>query len=187
MNYIILYYIYLFIYYAVGISNTDCHNYFKWELIVAKFRETGFGFFISLYNHARINLVNSIIFIINLDFKVPEIAYLKNLLEKCSCVFHAMNVSFLPFPGLQNMAYYKISHVDDRINNPEQRIASDIPRFCSELSELVQEDLTAVIDGLLYTWRLCSYASPKYVLWILVLFFLLCSFRFDASFSFCYG
>ncbi|ONK71128.1 uncharacterized protein A4U43_C04F5000 [Asparagus officinalis] len=67
----------------------------------------------------------------------------------------------------ENMAYYKISHVDDRITNPEQRIASDIPKFCSELSDLVQEDLTAVTDGLLYTWRLCSYASPKYVLWIL--------------------
>lgn len=70
----------------------------------------------------------------------------------------------------QNMAYYKISHVDGRINNPEQRIASDVPRFCAELSELVQEDLTAVTDGLLYTWRLCSYASPKYVFWILVIF-----------------
>ncbi|KAJ0961389.1 hypothetical protein J5N97_000425 [Dioscorea zingiberensis] len=69
--------------------------------------------------------------------------------------------------GFANMVYYKISHVDDRINNPEQRIASDIPRFCTELSEIVQEDLTAVTDGLLYTWRLCSYASPKYVLWIL--------------------
>lgn len=67
----------------------------------------------------------------------------------------------------ENMAYYKISHVDGRMTNPEQRIASDIPRFCSELSELVQDDLTAVVDGLLYTWRLCSYASPKYVLWIL--------------------
>ncbi|KAB1210259.1 ABC transporter D family member 1 [Morella rubra] len=66
-----------------------------------------------------------------------------------------------------NMAYYKVSHVDGRINNPEQRIASDVPRFCSELSELVQDDLTAVADGLLYTWRLCSYASPKYLLWIL--------------------
>lgn len=72
--------------------------------------------------------------------------------------------------GSQNMAYYKISHVDGRIRNPEQRIASDIPRFCSELSEIVQDDLTAVTDGLLYTWRLCSYASPKYVLWILVIF-----------------
>lgn len=67
----------------------------------------------------------------------------------------------------ENMAYYKISHVDGRIRNPEQRIASDVPRFCSELSELVQDDLTAVTDGLLYTWRLCSYASPKYILWIL--------------------
>ncbi|XP_021741036.1 ABC transporter D family member 1-like [Chenopodium quinoa] len=67
----------------------------------------------------------------------------------------------------ENMAYYKISHVDGRVTNPEQRIASDVPKFCSELSDLVQEDLIAVTDGLLYTWRLCSYASPKYIFWIL--------------------
>lgn len=79
---------------------------------------------------------------------------------------------FILLLGFQNMAYYKISHVDGRITNPEQRIASDVPRFCSELSELVQEDLTAVTDGLLYTWRLCSYASPKYIFWILVIFYL---------------
>ncbi|XP_006653954.1 ABC transporter D family member 1 [Oryza brachyantha] len=66
----------------------------------------------------------------------------------------------------QNMVYYKISHVDHRISNPEQRIASDIPKFCSELSELVQDDLAAVAEGLIYTWRLCSYASPKYMAWI---------------------
>ncbi|XP_025609918.1 ABC transporter D family member 1-like [Arachis hypogaea] len=65
------------------------------------------------------------------------------------------------------MVYYKISHCDGRITNPEQRIASDVPRFCSELSEIVRDDLTALTDGLLYTWRLCSYASPKYVFWIL--------------------
>ncbi|KAH7446286.1 hypothetical protein KP509_01G050100 [Ceratopteris richardii] len=67
----------------------------------------------------------------------------------------------------QNMTFYKISHVDRRISNPEQRIASDIPRFSSELSEVIQENMTACCDGLLYTWRLCSYASPKYALWIL--------------------
>ena len=72
------------------------------------------------------------------------------------------------------MAYYKISHVDGRITNPEQRIASDIPRFCSEISDLIQDDLTAVTDGLLYTWRLCSYASPKYVFWILVYLYPFC-------------
>ncbi|XP_057541613.1 ABC transporter D family member 1-like isoform X1 [Amaranthus tricolor] len=67
----------------------------------------------------------------------------------------------------ENMVYYKISHVDGRVTNPEQRIASDVPKFCSELSDLIQEDLTAVTDGILYTWRLCSYASAKYILWIL--------------------
>ncbi|XP_076946754.1 ABC transporter D family member 1-like [Bidens hawaiensis] len=67
----------------------------------------------------------------------------------------------------QNMIYYKMSHVDGRITNPEQRIASDVPKFCSELSDLVQEDLIAVTDGILYSWRLCSYASPKYIFWIL--------------------
>ncbi|CAL4971967.1 unnamed protein product [Urochloa decumbens] len=67
----------------------------------------------------------------------------------------------------ENMVYYKISHVDHRISNPEQRIASDIPKFCSELSDLVQDDLAAIAEGLIYIWRLCSYASPKYVLWIL--------------------
>lgn len=79
---------------------------------------------------------------------------------------------FILLLGFQNMAYYKISHVDGQITNPEQRIASDVPRFCSELSERVQEDLTAVTDGLLYTWRLCTYASPKYIFWILVIFYL---------------
>ena len=70
--------------------------------------------------------------------------------------------------GDKNMVYYKISHCDGRITNPEHRIASDVPRFCSKLSEIVWDDLTALTDGLLYTWRLCSYASPKYVFWILV-------------------
>ncbi|RLN30392.1 ABC transporter D family member 1 [Panicum miliaceum] len=67
----------------------------------------------------------------------------------------------------ENMVYYKMSHVDHRISNPEQRIASDTPKFSSELSELVQDDLAAVAEGLIYTWCLCSYASPKYVFWIM--------------------
>lgn len=75
----------------------------------------------------------------------------------------------LPLLLFQNMVYYKISHVDGRITHPEQRIASDVPRFSSELSELIQDDLTAVTDGILYAWRLCSYASPKYIFWILVI------------------
>ena len=68
------------------------------------------------------------------------------------------------------MTYYKMSHVDHRISSVEQRISSDVPRFSIEMSELVQENLSAIFDGLLYTWRLCSYASPKYALGVLVMF-----------------
>ncbi|KAG0570004.1 hypothetical protein KC19_6G131700 [Ceratodon purpureus] len=67
----------------------------------------------------------------------------------------------------QNMAYYKMSHTDHRISSVEQRIASDVPRFSTEMSELVQENLSAIFDGLLYTYRLCSYASPKYAFGVL--------------------
>lgn len=68
------------------------------------------------------------------------------------------------------MTYYKMSHTDHRINSVEQRIASDVPRFSTEMSELVQENLSAIFDGLLYTWRLCTYASPKYAFGVLVTF-----------------
>jgi hypothetical protein len=64
-----------------------------------------------------------------------------------------------------------MSHVDPRISNAEQRIASDIPRFCAELSDLIQENTMATFDACLYTWRLCSYAHPKYALGILVCHF----------------
>jgi ABC-type uncharacterized transport system fused permease/ATPase subunit len=68
------------------------------------------------------------------------------------------------------MTYYKMSHTDYRITSVEQRIASDVPRFSIEMSELVQENLSAIFDALLYTWRLCSYASPKYAFGVLVTF-----------------
>lgn len=67
----------------------------------------------------------------------------------------------------QNMVYYKMSHVDGRVSNPEQRIASDMPRFCSELAELTQENIVSACDAVFYTYRLCSYTHPKYALGIL--------------------
>ncbi|KAG8053837.1 hypothetical protein GUJ93_ZPchr0001g31652 [Zizania palustris] len=90
--------------------------------------------------------------------------YLKGSLGLC---FKKILTDLVHTDYFENMVYYKISHVDHRISNPEQRIASDIPKFCSELSGLVQDDLIAVADALIYIWRLCSYASPKYVLWIM--------------------
>lgn len=96
--------------------------------------------------------------------------YASVFLTSHSSILHTARYHF-NHPSLlfQNMVYYKISHVDGRITHPEQRIASDVPRFSSELSELILDDLTAVTDGILYAWRLCSYASPKYIFWILVI------------------
>ncbi|KAJ8769625.1 hypothetical protein K2173_005228 [Erythroxylum novogranatense] len=90
--------------------------------------------------------------------------YVRGMLSLC---FRKILTKLIHSHYFENMAYYKISHVDGRVTNPEQRIASDVPRFSSELSELVQEDLTAITDCILYTWRLCSYTSPKYFFWIL--------------------
>lgn len=39
----------------------------------------------------------------------------------------------------QNMTYYRMSHVHQVVTNPEQRFASDIPKFCTELSDLLVE------------------------------------------------
>eukprot|EP00897_Mesotaenium_endlicherianum_P010717 jgi/Mesen1/9674/ME000674S09277 len=69
----------------------------------------------------------------------------------------------------QNMVYYKLSHVDGRVSSPEQRIASDVPRFCAELADLLQENIVSVFDALFYTYRLCTYTDIKYALGVLLM------------------
>lgn len=91
----------------------------------------------------------------------------KYVTSSLSLTFRKILTKLIHTHYFENMAYYRISHVDGRITNPEQRISSDVPRFCSELSDLIQDDLAAVADGILYTWRLCSYTSPKYIFWML--------------------
>ncbi|KAI8032142.1 ABC transporter D family member 1 [Camellia lanceoleosa] len=88
-----------------------------------------------------------------------------------SLQFRKILTTLLHAPYFENMAYYKVSYVDGRIRNPEQRIASDVPRFCTELSEFLQENVMAAFDAVLYTWSLCSYASPKYIVWMLAYIF----------------
>eukprot|EP00850_Spirogloea_muscicola_P015567 SM000120S25716 [mRNA] locus=s120:398087:406079:+ [translate_table: standard] len=70
-------------------------------------------------------------------------------------------------PYFQNMVFYKISHVDKRITNPDERFSSDVPKFCNELADLTRDNINAICDAVFYTLRLCSYASPKYALGIL--------------------
>ncbi|KAL2620730.1 hypothetical protein R1flu_000935 [Riccia fluitans] len=91
----------------------------------------------------------------------------KFLTGSLSLLFRKILTDKIHADYFQDMIYYKLNHVDRRITSPEQRIASDVPRFCTELSDLIQDNMVALFDGLLYTWRLCTYAHPKYAFGIL--------------------
>lgn len=70
--------------------------------------------------------------------------------------------------GMVMQAYYKLSYVDKQVNNPEQRICEDIPKFTKGLSELAGEWTNAIIDAGFYAWQLRSYSgSHKYTAAIL--------------------
>lgn len=58
--------------------------------------------------------------------------------------------------------------MDKQVNNPEQRICEDIPKFTKGLSELAGEWTNAIIDAGFYAWQLRSYSgSHKYTAAIL--------------------
>ncbi|KAK9820297.1 hypothetical protein WJX72_008694 [[Myrmecia] bisecta] len=68
-------------------------------------------------------------------------------------------------PYFDNMTYYKLSYVDRRISNPEQRVCEDIPKFCEGLSSLTREWINAVIDAAFYSYQLRDYTkTDKYTL-----------------------
>lgn len=69
---------------------------------------------------------------------------------------------------MQGLTYYRLSHVDKRVDSVEQRLVSDVPQVCQELADLTLDLLVALCDSAFYTASLCSYTSPKYALGILV-------------------
>ena len=58
-----------------------------------------------------------------------------------------------------DMTYYKMSYVDRRIEQADQRICEDVPMLTSGLAELVQELLTACIDAAFYSYQLKHYSG----------------------------
>ncbi len=64
--------------------------------------------------------------------------------------------------------YYKLSYVDKQVQNPEQRICEDIPKFTKGLAELTGEWTNAIIDAGFYAYQLRAYSkSNKYTAAIL--------------------
>ena len=64
--------------------------------------------------------------------------------------------------------HYKLPYVDKSIQNPEQRICEDVPKFTKGLADLTLEWVNAVIDAGFYAWMLRSYSKTnKYTFAIL--------------------
>ncbi|EIE25187.1 hypothetical protein COCSUDRAFT_65142 [Coccomyxa subellipsoidea C-169] len=59
------------------------------------------------------------------------------------------------------MTYYKLSYVDRRVTNPEQRICEDIPKLCDGLGDLVGEWTKCAVDAVFYSWVLRSYTRTN--------------------------
>ena len=57
--------------------------------------------------------------------------------------------------------YYKLSYVDRRVDNPEQRICEDIPKLCNGLGDLVGEWTKCAVDAVFYSWVLRSYTRTN--------------------------
>ena len=57
--------------------------------------------------------------------------------------------------------YYKLSYVDRRVDNPEQRICEDIPRLTEGLGELVGEWATSLVDALFFSYMLRAYSRTN--------------------------
>lgn len=50
-----------------------------------------------------------------------------------------------------NLVYYKVSMIDTRVDNPDQRVAQDIDQFCTTLSVVLQNCATAPLVLIQYT------------------------------------
>ncbi|GAB4822712.1 hypothetical protein N2152v2_009758 [Parachlorella kessleri] len=60
-----------------------------------------------------------------------------------------------------DMTYYKLSYVDRRIEQPEQRVCEDVPKLCTGLADLTRECLTAVVDTVFYAYQLRRYSGTN--------------------------
>jgi hypothetical protein len=60
-----------------------------------------------------------------------------------------------------SQTYYKLTYVDRRIDNPEQRICEDIPYLASGLGDLLREWCNASVDAIFYAWMLRSYSRTN--------------------------
>ncbi|KAJ3276771.1 hypothetical protein HDV01_002825 [Terramyces sp. JEL0728] len=75
---------------------------------------------------------------------------------KLAIGFRTRLTNYLHGRYLNNMMFYKIANLDDRLKNADQLITQDITKFCDKVAELYSNLTKPVLDTLLYNWQLIN-------------------------------
>ncbi|KAI4213996.1 MAG: hypothetical protein LQ351_003400 [Letrouitia transgressa] len=73
---------------------------------------------------------------------------------KLALQYRTRLTSYLHARYLQNMTFYSLSALDDRIKNADQLIAVDVSRFSNSLAELYSNLAKPILDMVIYTYSL---------------------------------
>ncbi|KAH6583999.1 hypothetical protein BASA50_002435 [Batrachochytrium salamandrivorans] len=79
------------------------------------------------------------------------LTYLQN---KLAIGFRSRLVEYMHNKYLQNMTFYKVANLDDRIKNADQLITQDVSKFCESVSALYSNLTKPVLDMVLNNWQM---------------------------------
>ncbi|KAJ3210955.1 hypothetical protein HDU67_004853 [Dinochytrium kinnereticum] len=78
------------------------------------------------------------------------------LQNKLAIAFRTRLTDYLHNQYLENMTFYKVGNLDDRVKNADQLITQDVARFCHAASELYSNLTKPILDVVIYNVQLAS-------------------------------
>jgi ATP-binding cassette subfamily D (ALD) protein 3 len=94
-----------------------------------------------------------------LAFALPSSAinsYLDYIGKKLALCFRESLTLHFHNKYLDNMNYYKITNLDSRISNPDQRLTTDIEKWSSSLSTFYTNFTKPILDIVLFSKKLAE-------------------------------
>ncbi|KAJ3227980.1 hypothetical protein HK099_007849 [Clydaea vesicula] len=89
------------------------------------------------------------------------LTYLQN---KLSIAFRTRLTKHIHVKYLDNMNFYKVANLDDRIKNADQLITEDVSKFCFSLAQLYSNLSKPILDTLIYNYQLSRNVGGEGVL-----------------------
>ncbi|KAI8854629.1 ABC transporter transmembrane region 2-domain-containing protein [Chytridium lagenaria] len=90
------------------------------------------------------------------------------LQNKLAIAFRTRLTDYLHNQYLENMTFYKVGNLDDRVKNADQLITQDVARFCHAASELYSNLTKPILtlSFITFSWRQVLEANPCFSLMI---------------------